>query len=116
MALRRAIDRRRRAVMGSLRQGAKRGPTLTAGLACLTALCALLGLTHVTRGESARTQCVLAPLALRPALRVLGARYIALSRNTLEADERFWVTTWLGFGFGLGLGFGFGLGLGLGLG
>ena len=87
---------------------------------------ALLDTTHVPRGETARTQCVLAPLALRPAVRALGARYIALSRNTLEADERFWVTTWLGFGFGFGfgfefvfgfgIGFGFGLGLGFGLG
>jgi hypothetical protein len=64
----------------------------TAG-SCLTALCALLGLTHVPPRRVDRTQCVLAPLALWPALRVLGARYIALWRNTLDADERFWVTT-----------------------
>ena len=55
-------------------------------------------------------------------MRVLGARYIALWRNTLDADERFWVTTWFGFGFGFGFkfvfvfvfvfGFGFGFGFG----
>ena len=59
-------------------------------------------------------ESVLAPLRLLP---LLGApplpltRYMPRLRKTLEAEERFWVTTglgktWIGLGLGLGLGLG----------